>query len=105
MSPEPETTTVICTVSNSRPVDSKSLFALVDVEVEIGGVALMVRGVQARRTPEGTAVMLPTYKDTDGSQRTAIVLPEEVKEPLFRAILAHLVDTGLAKPRYEVKVA
>ena len=102
MTGEVETTTITCTVSNSRAVISKSLFALVDVEVEIGGVIIMVRGVQARRTTEGTAIMLPSYKDADGSQRAAIILPQEVKDPLFHAILAHLVETGLAKPRYGV---
>jgi stage V sporulation protein G len=100
MSLDTDTAIVTCTVSNSRAVDSKVLFALVDVELEIAGISLTIRGIQARRTPEGTAVIMPTFKDADGSQRPAVILPTEMKQPLFRAILDHLLDTGLAKRKY-----
>ena len=51
------------TVSNARSVDSKTLFALVDVEVAIAGIAFEIFGIQARREPGGcTSIRLPTYK-------------------------------------------
>jgi hypothetical protein len=53
---------VTFTVANARPVDSKSLFALVDVEMQITGVTFEIRGVQARRIANGgTSVELPTF--------------------------------------------
>ena len=51
---------VTFTVRDARPVSSKSLYALVDVELEIAGVAIVIRGIQARHAPGGgTLVELP----------------------------------------------
>ncbi len=44
---------VTFTVANARPVRSKTLFALVDVEMQIGGGGFMILGVQARNLPGG----------------------------------------------------
>lgn len=95
-----DTAVVTFTVSNARRVNSKLLFALVDVEMTISGVPLLICGVQARRLPiGGTSVHLPTFRDTDGKPQTAIYLPEEAKAPLAEAVLAFLVEEGLAKPK------
>jgi hypothetical protein len=68
---------VTFTVANARPVDAKTLFALVDVEIQIAGVAFTIRGVQARRIPNGgTSVELPTFKDSGGIWRAAVQVPE-----------------------------
>lgn len=92
---------VTFTVQDARPVNSKSLYALVDVELEIAGVALVIRGIQARHAPGGgTSVELPTYKAADGTWRPAIALPEETRGPLADAVLAFLLEEGLAKQRY-----
>jgi hypothetical protein len=88
-------------VSNARRIDSKTLFAMVDVEVQLAGVAFLIQGVQARRLPQaGTSIHLPTFKDIDGGPKTAIILPDAVREPLADAVLAFLVEEGLARPRY-----
>ena len=92
---------VTFTVRDARPVSSKSLYALVDVELEIAGVAIVIRGIQARHAPGGgTLVELPAYKAADGAWRPAITLPEETRGPLADAVLAFLLEEGLAKQRY-----
>jgi len=97
-----DTVSVTFTVSNARRIDSKILFALVDVEVQIAGVAFDIMGVQARRLPEGgTSVALPTFKDEGGIWRPAIKLPEEVRAPLADTVLAFLLEEGLARRKFE----
>lgn len=96
-----ETVPITITVSNARPVTSKALFALVDVEVRIAGVAFHILGIQARREPDAmTSIRLPTFKDASGTWRPAIQLPNELREPLADAVLAFLVEEGLARHRF-----
>jgi hypothetical protein len=96
---------VTFTVAAARPVDSKSLFALVDVEMQIAGVTFDIRGVQARRIANGgTSVELPTFKGGP-TWRAAIGLPEELRGPLADAVLQFLVDEGLARPRFTTAAA
>lgn len=97
---EPDCAPVMMTVTNARLVESKSLFALVDVEMRIAGVAFEILGVQARRMPNGTAIELPAFKDTGGTWRPAIRLPPELRGPLADAVLQFLLDEGLARPRF-----
>lgn len=95
-----DTATITCTVSNARPCPGKSIFAMVDVQIEVGGVSFSIQGVQARRLPTGgTSIHLPTFKDASGLPTAAIVLPDQLKQPLCDAVLAFLVDEQLAKPR------
>lgn len=98
---EPETALLTFIVRNARPVSSKTLFALVDVELQFAGISLVIQGVQARRLAAGgTSVHLPTCKDPDGSWRPAIVLPKEARGPLADAVLQFLVEEGLARPKF-----
>ncbi len=99
---ETETVSVSFVVTNARSVDSKALFALVDVEMQITGVSFSIFGLQARRESDGkTSVRLPTFKDADGTWRPAIQVPDEVRGPLAEAVLTFLIDEGLAKRRFE----
>jgi stage V sporulation protein G len=99
---EADTTPLIFTISNARPVTGKFLFAMVDVEMQIAGVAFDILGVQARRLPEGgTSICLPTFKDADGTWRPAIRLPDEVSAPLADAVLTFLIEEGLARRKFE----
>ena len=92
---------VTFTVTNARAVSSKSLFALVDVEMEIAGVCFTILGVQARNAPNGcTSTHLPTYRDADGVWRPSIRLPDEVHDLLGDAVLNFLVEEGLARRKY-----
>ena len=98
---EAETVAVNFTVSNTRSVDSKTLFALVDVEVAIAGIAFEIFGIQARREPGGcTSIRLPTYKDATGAWEPAIRLPAETHAPLADAVLAFLLEEGLARRKF-----
>lgn len=92
--------TVAFTVGNARPVDSRTLFAMVDVEMRIAGVSFEILGVQARRSPCGTSIELPAVRDPGGSWRPAIRLPPELRAPLAEAVTAYLLETGLARPRF-----
>jgi hypothetical protein len=97
-----ETTTLTFIVHNARAINSKALFAMVDVEVQIAGVTIDIVGVQARRLLDGgTSVSLPTFKDEGGVWRPAIRLPEEVRGPLADAVLGFLLDEGLARRKFE----
>ena len=89
-------------VTNARPVTSKrNLFALVDVEMQIAGIAFTIVGVQARRIADGgTSIELPTVKDASGVWRPAIRLPQELYDPLADAVMEFLVDEGLARRRF-----
>jgi hypothetical protein len=81
-------------------VRTKTVYAFVDVELEIAGVVFQVRGVQARHAPGGgTSVHLPCYRDADGAWRAAVDLPGEVTEALATAVLSYLLEEGVAKAR------
>ena len=95
------TVPVTFTVYNARSVNSKWLFALVDVEIEIADVSLEIVGVQARREPGNmTSIRLPTFKNANGTWQAAIRLPPEMVGPMGDAVLACLVEEGLAKRRF-----
>ena len=49
MADEAETERVTFTIANPRTVNSKSLYALVDVEVQVAGLSFVIVGVQVRR--------------------------------------------------------
>jgi stage V sporulation protein G len=87
-------------VTNPRRIDSRKLFALVDVEMEVAGISFAIQGVQARKVPQGTSIHLPTYKDHDGVWQSAVKLPDELREPLAATVLEFLVTSGLARPRF-----
>ncbi len=95
-----DTERVSFTVLNARVISSKSIFALVDVEMQIAGVSFSILGLQARRSPSGAlTVFLPTYRDIEGRWRPAIFLPDELRKPMMTAVLEYLVDQGLAHRR------
>jgi hypothetical protein len=89
------------TVHDARPVTGKAIFALVDVEMHVGGISFDILGIQARTEPDGrTSVRLPAFRDTDGSWRAALRVPPELAAPLADTVLTHLVEQGLAKRRF-----
>ncbi|GGF46423.1 hypothetical protein GCM10011611_61100 [Aliidongia dinghuensis] len=91
------TQTVNFTIGNCTPMQSKSVFAFVDVEIVICGVGFWIRGVQARHVAGGgTSIHLPTYRAPDGTWRAAVELPEDLVAPMADAVLAYLVDEGVA---------
>ncbi len=104
-SAESDTAVVTFTVGDARPVDSKTLSALVDVDVQLSGLSFLISSVQARRLPDGgTSVHLPTFRDKDGHWRPAIQLPQETRGLLVDAVLAFLVEENLARLRLAPQV-
>lgn len=88
---------VTITVANCQALNTKTVFAFVDVEIVVAGVAFWIKGVQARHLPGGgTSIHLPTYRTPAGTWRAAIDLPAELVEALSQAVLDHLLDEGVA---------
>ncbi|MDB5363695.1 MAG: uncharacterized protein JWO51_4992 [Rhodospirillales bacterium] len=84
-------------VCNLEPVRTKTVFAFVDVEVVVAGVAFWVRGVTARHLAGGgTSIHLPTYRTPAGAWRAAVELPSEMIDALTQAVLDYLLDAGIA---------
>ena len=89
------------TVLEAKPVRSRRLVALASVELAVGGVAFVVHGVQvvAARDPRtgrpGAAVFPPHHRTADGKWRDSLDLPQELEDPLGRAVLEHCAELGL----------
>lgn len=90
---------VTISVLNITPTTANRVMALADVEVVIEGIALVVHGVQLRADSSGTEVTLPRYRAPDGSWRTAITLPEEVRGPMGDAVIAAGLEAGLLRKK------
>jgi stage V sporulation protein G len=94
------TTPVPITVLSVTPMRAGKLFALASVEIDIDGVLIEIHGIRAVHVPPAaTRIELPTFRDTSGSTRAAIILPEEVRGPIGDAVLGQLVERGLAVKR------
>ena len=97
MADEAETERVTFTIANPRTVNSKSLYALVDVEVQVAGLAFVIVGVQVRHGSGGLSVCLPTHRDVNGAWRPVVEMPEELLRPLSNAVMEFLAEEGLAE--------
>ena len=76
-------------------------FALAAVEIDIDGVPLEIRGIRALHVPPAaTRIELPTVREAAGKSQPAIILPEELREPIGDALIARLVELGLAVKRF-----
>jgi len=97
---------VAITICNLRPVESKSVFALMDVELLLAGISITLHGITARHLPGGgTSIHLPQYRDNSGRWLGAVTLPEDLKNAITDQILAHLLESGMARARYQTAVA
>jgi stage V sporulation protein G len=90
-----ETSTATINVLNITSVHAGRLLALADVELLIDGVAIVLHGVQVRADGSKTEITLPNYRAPDGSWRTAVTLPEEVRGPMGDAVMAAGLEAGL----------
>jgi hypothetical protein len=104
MADEAETERVTFTIANLRTVNSKSLYALVDVKVQVAGLSFGIIGVQIRRGSSGLSVRLPTHRDVNGAWRPVVEMPEELLRPLANAVLEFLAEEGLAKCKSILKL-
>ena len=99
MADEAETERVTFTIANPRTVNSKSLYALVDVEVQVAGLSFKIIGVQVRHGSSGLSVSLPTPRDVNGAWKPVVEMPEELLRPLGNAVMEFLAEEGLAERR------
>ena len=97
MADDADTERVTFTIANPRIVDSKRLYAFVDVEVQVAGLSFRIIGVQIRHDGGGLSVHLPTHRDVTGIWRPVIEMPEELSTPLANAVMEFLAEEGLAK--------
>ncbi len=76
MADDADTERVTFTIANLRTINSKRLYALVDVELQVAALSFRIIGVQIRRGIGGLSVHLPTHRD---------------------AVMGFLVDEGMAE--------
>jgi stage V sporulation protein G len=101
-----DTESVNISILNLQPVHSKTVYALMDVEIVIHGVAVVLHGVQARHVSGGgSSIHTPTYRAADGSWKTAVTLPRELVDAISDNILRYMLETGVARARYSAEVA
>lgn len=74
-----------------------NLLALADVEIVIGGVALVLHGVQLRANGRKTEITLPRYRNPAGSWAAAVSLPDELRGPIGDMVIAAGLDGGILK--------
>jgi DNA-binding cell septation regulator SpoVG len=94
-----ETERVTFTIANLRTINSKRLYALIDVELQIAGLSFRIIGVQVQRGSGGLSVHLPTHRDINGAWKPVVEMPEELRGPLSDAVMEFLVDEGMARRR------
>ncbi len=90
-----ETSTATITVLTITPVHAGRLLALADVELLIDGVSVILHGIQVRADGSKTEITLPNYRAPDGSWRTAVTLPDEIRGPMGDAVIAAAMEAGL----------
>ena len=97
MADDADTERVTFTIANLRSINSKRLYALVDVEIRVAGLSFRIIGVQIQRGSGGLSVHLPTHRDATRAWKPVDEMPEELREPLSDAVMEFLVDEGMAK--------
>jgi hypothetical protein len=93
-----ETERVTFTIANLQTINSKRLYALVDVEVQVSALSFAIMVVQIRRGSDGLSVHLPTHRDVHGAWKPVVAMREELQAPLSNAV-EFLVDERLARRR------
>jgi hypothetical protein len=100
MGDDADTERVTFTIANLRTINSKRLYALVDVEIRVAGLSFRIIGVQVQRVGGVLSVHLPTLRDVNGAWKPVVEMPEELRRPLSDAVMEFLVDEGMAKRRW-----
>lgn len=76
-----------------------NLLALADVEIVIGGVVLVLHGVQLRSNGRGTEITLPRYRNPAGNWSAAVSLPDELRGPIGDVVIAAGIEDGILRQR------
>jgi hypothetical protein len=92
MADDADTERVTFTIANLRSINSKRLYALVDVEIRVAGLSFRIIGVQVQRVGGALSVHLPTLRDVNGAWKPVVEMPEELRRPLSDAVMEFLAD-------------
>src|SRR5947208_6741232 len=86
---ELDTVPVTATVLQIQRVEADRLLALADIELQVAGLAIGLRGIRVIRTavPGVVAVEAPCYRRRDGVLAPAVTLPEELAAAIAGAVL------------------
>jgi stage V sporulation protein G len=90
-----ETSTATISVLQVTPIHAGRVLALADVELMLDGVSLIIHGVQVRADASKTEITLPNYRAPDGSWKTAVTLPDEIRGPMGDAVIAAAMEIGI----------
>ena len=91
----------ISTIHSTHLRNAGKLRALADVEVVFDGVVMVIQGVQVRADVKGSEVHLPKFRDSDGSWRAAIILPDEIKDAISETVIAAGLEAGILRVKEE----
>jgi hypothetical protein len=87
--PDAEFKSVAFTLLGIERLSAGALIGLAVVEIDIGGIVLLIQGVQIMRGGNGAVeVRAPRFRDAAGQWRSAIVLPDSLQSALADEILA-----------------
>lgn len=70
---------------------------MADVEIIVGGVAIVLHGVQLRADGSGTAVTMSRYRNHAGEWKAAVSLPEELRGPVGDVVIAAALEAGIVR--------
>ena len=74
---------------------SGRLIALANVDLDVAGVVLALQGVQIMRDAAGgLTVRAPQFRGAGGTWRSAVVLPDALREALGAEVLASMPGGG-----------
>lgn len=96
-----ETESVTFSIGNLRLHHGRGTIGLLDAEFSIAGVTFTIHGIRVSITAERTTIRLPAYRDPEGAWKDALSVPPEISAALSDAILAFLVEQGVARNRYD----
>jgi len=92
------TTTAHVTVISVKPLlGHGQLLGLADVEVVLDEVPILICGVQIRGAATQSSIHLPCYRAPDGQWKSAIILPEEVKDAMGEIVQQAAMDAGILR--------
>jgi stage V sporulation protein G len=90
-----ETSTATISVLQVTAIHAGRVLALADVELILDGVSLVIHGVQVRADASKTEITLPNYRAPDGSWKTAVTLPDDVRGPMADVVIAAAMEIGI----------
>lgn len=98
-----DTLTASLRVLALEPLNKSGVIALLTVEIELAGVPVVIHGVQARDAVadggrRAVSFHLPTYRSPTGAWRSAVELPDELRDAIADVAQQACLDAGVVVP-------